>query len=89
MDWTRLVSNLLKDIEKKLPRDPKLQGYIYASLKYLRFSICACHACAGAMLIFSASFQFYRMIPEGKLYLMCFPQCFDILFVGEQTWTRT
>jgi len=25
------------------------------------FSICACHPCAGAMLIFSVSFQFYRM----------------------------
>ena len=32
----------------------------------LRFSICACHPCAGAMLIFSVSFQFYRMIPEGN-----------------------
>ena len=30
------------------------------------FSICACHPCAGAMLIVSASFQFYRMIPEGN-----------------------
>ena len=26
----------------------------------------ACHPCAGAMLIFSVSFQFYRMIPEGN-----------------------
>jgi hypothetical protein len=25
------------------------------------FSICACHPCAGAMLIFSVSFQFYRV----------------------------
>ena len=25
------------------------------------FSICACHPCAGAMLIFSVSFQFLRM----------------------------
>jgi hypothetical protein len=32
----------------------------------LHFSICACHPCAGAMLIFSVSFQFYRMIPEGN-----------------------
>ena len=29
----------------------------------IHFSICACHPCAGAMLIFSVSFQFYRMIP--------------------------
>ena len=31
----------------------------------VHFSICACHPCAEAMLIFSVSFQFYRMIPEG------------------------
>ena len=30
----------------------------------VHFSICACHPCAGAMLIFSVSFQFYRMILE-------------------------
>jgi hypothetical protein len=29
------------------------------------FSIYACHPCAGAMLIFSVSFQFYQM-PEGN-----------------------
>ena len=34
----------------------------------IHFSICACHPCAGAMLIFSVSFQFYRMIPEGNPY---------------------
>ena len=28
--------------------------------------VCACHPCAGAMLFFSASFQFERMIPEGN-----------------------
>ena len=32
----------------------------------LPFSICACHPCAGAVLIFSASFQFERMIPTGN-----------------------
>ena len=32
MDWTRLVSNLLKLIAKKLPRDCMLQGYMFASL---------------------------------------------------------
>ena len=30
------------------------------------FSIYACHPCAGAMLIFSVSFQFYRMSPKGQ-----------------------
>lgn len=35
---------------------------------WLHFSICACHPCAGAMLIFSVSFQFYRMAPpEGAV----------------------
>ena len=30
----------------------------------IHFSICACHPCAGAMLIFSVSFQFSRMTSE-------------------------
>ncbi len=30
------------------------------------FSICACHPCAGAMLIFSVSFQFYQMSPKRR-----------------------
>ena len=29
------------------------------------FSICACHPCAGAMLIFSVSFQFYCIVHSG------------------------
>ena len=33
----------------------------YLNIKSDTFSICACHPCAGAMLIFSVSFQFYRM----------------------------
>lgn len=44
----------------------KLPNYCNKSKKLLHFSICACHPCAGAMLIFSVSFQFYRMIPEGN-----------------------
>ena len=33
--------------------------YIYIYIyNCLHFSICACHPCAGAMLIFSVSFQF-------------------------------
>ena len=32
----------------------------------IHFPICACHPCAGAMLIFPVSFQFYRMFPEGN-----------------------
>ena len=32
----------------------------------LHFSICACHPCAGAMLIFYVSLQFEQMLPEGN-----------------------
>ncbi len=42
---------------------------IYAAFKNLKnsehFSICACHPCAGAVLIFSVSFRFYRIFHEG------------------------
>jgi len=34
------------------------------------FSICACHPCAGAMLIFSVSFQFYQMSPKGHAFIV-------------------
>ena len=40
--------------------------YMTYMILNLHFSICACHPCAGAMLIFSVSFQFQRMIPEGN-----------------------
>ena len=32
-----------------------------------QFSICACHPCAGAMLIFSVSFQFYQVFSRERL----------------------
>jgi hypothetical protein len=35
-----------------------IRSKIRRSKKYIYFSICACHPCAGAMLIFSVSFQF-------------------------------
>ena len=41
------------------------QKHIQAKVKSDTFSICACHPCAGAMLIFSVSFQFFQMPPEG------------------------
>ena len=44
--------------------DPK--QFLHVRVNCLHFSICACHPCAGAMLIFSVSFQFQRMIPEGN-----------------------
>ena len=44
----------------------QLEGLLLSKL--LTFvSTCACHPCAGATLIFSVSFHFYRMIPEGLL----------------------
>ena len=47
------------------------------------FSICACHPCAGAMLIFSVSFQFYQMSPKGQSSLAAFSYIkrFTILFL--------
>lgn len=49
------------------PRDLPLA--FHAKVRY--FSIYACHPCAGAMLIFSVSFQFLRMttevVPEHSL----------------------
>jgi hypothetical protein len=45
-----------------------LRGHMCESQKNLdHFSICACHPCAGAMLIFSVSFQFYRMSPKRRI----------------------
>ena len=46
----------------KRPRD--IGGGCKKNLDH--FSIYACHPCAGAMLIFSVSFQFYRMSPKGR-----------------------
>ena len=40
--------------------------YIYLYPTFITLLECACHPCAGAMLIFSASFQVLRMIPEGN-----------------------
>ena len=44
------------------------RGFCCCSLRYyLHFSICARHPCAGAVLIFSASFQFQGLLfPEGN-----------------------
>ena len=59
----------------------------------VHFSICACHPCAGAMLIFSVSFQFYRMIPEGESgkwcisYVHVVPAHATILHISKMTTT--
>ena len=52
------------------------EGYMNHLREYcLHFSICACHPCAGAMLIFSVSFQFKRMIPEGNPWIIFGNMC--------------
>ena len=45
---------------------PHLAAFCFFLNSCLRFSACACHPCAGAVLIFSVSFRFQRMIPEGN-----------------------
>ena len=47
-------------------RNKKCMAVVNCSTKSDTFSICACHPCAGAMLIFSVSFQFLRMTPKGS-----------------------
>ena len=54
-------------VKKVLTLHPSIQTCSHSRAKnLLLFSICACHPCAGAMLIFSVLFQFYRMIPKGN-----------------------
>ena len=74
--WARrdkriLLGSAPPDVAQKARRlTPPSGGMQLATKKELKnlvhLSICACHPCAGAMLIFSVSFQFYRMIPEGN-----------------------
>ena len=40
-------------------------GLGFCDTHLVHFSICACHPCTGAMLIFSVSFQFAGRIPFG------------------------
>ena len=42
------------------------------------FSICACHPCAGAMLIFSVSFQVYQMSPKTRKNGYCVRTYYDV-----------
>ena len=57
--------------EKQKPRKPQnWKHYLESKEDWQKnldhFSIYACHPCAGAMLIFSVSFQFYRMSPKRQ-----------------------
>ena len=47
--------------EEMAPRKNPIGIWPFPATKSDTFSICACHPCAGAMLIFSVSFQFLRM----------------------------
>ena len=50
--------------------EPTLWPYVFLDLSRKKsdtFSIFACHPCAGAMLIFSVSFQFLRMMPKHSI----------------------
>ena len=54
----------LPEVSRNIRKPPGIHGIMWSRNPVLQFpvifcfSICACHACAGAMLIFSASFQF-------------------------------
>ena len=48
--------------------DPMSAGAGRATILFTLLDLCVCHPCAGAMLIFSASFKLLRMIPEGNPY---------------------
>ena len=52
----------------------------------IHFHISACHPCAGAMLIFSVSIQFQRMIPEGNPGGLQFVLSAPVLRVGLAFW---
>ena len=55
----------------------------------IHFPICACHPCAGAMLIFSASFQFYRMFPEGNPHRLAENEVTTLLGILQSYCERT
>ena len=49
-----------------MPEDGAKEQRRWREQTCFHFSICACHPCAGTMLIFSVSFQCSRMIPKGN-----------------------
>ena len=80
----KISFNKFKNIENfeslKFPR-PKTRKFWIIKISQAKseknldhFSICACHPCAGAMLIFSVSFQFYRMSPKRQQ--LWWPACY-------------
>ena len=57
-------SSQLREYQSQSPRR-------FASKLCLHFSMCACHPCAGAMLMFHVSLQLSRMLPEGNPATIC------------------
>ena len=52
--------------QKAAPRAPRQRPGRSKKKVWNHFSIYACHPCAGAMLIFSVSFQFYHLSEDSK-----------------------
>ena len=63
---TKFVVRAVALLSAKQSEEKSSKMIVDLTSSAVHFSICACHPCAGAMLIFSVSFQFYRMIPEGN-----------------------
>ena len=57
---------LCLDIMRCMERSPFAGLAPLGKTIWNHFSICACHPCAGAMLIFSVSFQVYQMSPKTQ-----------------------
>ena len=77
---TDLLFNAVNPLRQK--RNKKMMKEAPEEKKNLdHFSICACHPCAGAMLIFSVSFQFYQMSPKRRqlVHLRCI---YTMAFLG-------
>nr|XP_004500750.2 auxin-induced protein 6B-like [Cicer arietinum] len=71
-NWTRENEMQKKETNVKGENERKKMKGKKDQKNLDHFSICACHPCAGAMLIFSVSFQFYRMSPKGHTaWLTC------------------
>ena len=89
--WSNGSDHIKASIEGPGWGDGRKGGKVEKNLDH--FSICACHPCAGAMLIFSVSFQFYRMSPKRQTLCVCpwyinaeFSLC--VVDVGRVCWER-
>ena len=55
-----MIAVLEPELQATLPTPAGLMYLFmcFVTIRCLHFSICACHPCGGAMLVFSASFNF-------------------------------